>query len=506
MSTSLFLLLSVVAVAAALGSAALSRGRRGGRLSAALVALSLPALLWWFGDAIAAGGAFAADSLAVQLAALVSLVFVPIIAVQYIRETLAAAPAGATGRTAAPAAADVVVPAEGLRSNAPTAPAAGAGPSAESRLQLAQAHFRDFAENSRTGMWIQDVQSGGLVYVSPAFERIWGLDAAGLYARPGLRLDAVHPEDRPRVAAALAQVVAGRELAEEYRVRRPDGSVLWVWDRAVPVRDVDGRVQRVVGLAEDITQRKGVEEVNLFRANFVANMSHEVRTPLNIMIGYLEFLLDGTFGELGQQQREITERVRKNAEELLDLMSASLDLSRLDNRTIPLALEAIDVAELVHEVAVDISKLLQNGAVTMGVDVADDLPLLQSDRQKLRMILKNLLSNAVKFTAEGEIVVGARADGDGIEFAVRDTGSGIGADSLPRIFEPFRQGHGARGEQSGVGLGLYIVRRLVDILEGRIAVDSTVGQGTTFRVWLPLALSPERDAGVDDASGERLAL
>jgi len=504
MSTSLFVILCSFVVATAALSAALSVPRRGSWVAAALVAALGVAALWLLGDEIATAGEFGSNSVAVQLAALVTLIFVPLIAVQYMRETLARRPSPPPTPHLVHKREDIIIPAERLHPSPATAVAAevpplSGQPTAESRLRAAQAHFRDFAEHSRVGMWVQDAKSGELVYLSPGFEAIWGCAAETLYAAPHKRVEAIHCEDRARVGEALMRAIAGHDFAEEYRVERPDGSIRWVWDLAVPVRDAHGNVLRLTGMAEDITQRKGIEEVNLFRANFVANMSHEVRTPLNIMIGYLEFLLDGTFGELTQQQREITERVRKNAEELLALMSASLDLSRLDNRTIPLAIEAVVVAELLGEVVGDLSKVSANQDVAMRVQIADDLALLHSDRQKIKMILKNLISNAVKFTAQGEIVVGARPVAVGVELSVRDTGAGIPHETLPRVFDPFRQGEHPGSAKAGVGLGLYIVRRLVDILEGRISVESTLGQGTTFRVWLPLSLANERDGNEESA-------
>lgn len=508
MSTSLFIILTGVAIASVAISVAISAVRRGRWLAAAIVATLTITGLRLGAGAIAATASFSSDSLAVELAAIVTLIFVPLIAVQYVREALTARPEPAPRTFRDYNGEAEVVPAEGSR---PRVAESGDhdGRSVrertpEARLREAQSHFRDFADSSRTGMWVQNARDNELIYVSPAFERTWGVDAETLYRSPEARIAAVHPEDRVRVRSALAQAVNGREVNEEYRVQRPDGTVRWIWDRAVPVRDASGTILRVAGMAEDITQRKGVEEVNLFRANFVANMSHEVRTPLNIMIGYLEFLLDGTFGELSQQQREITERVRKNAEELLDLMSASLDLSRLDDRTIPLAIDAIDVGDLAREVVGDIGKLLGDGEVAMRSEIDVDLPSVCSDRQKIKMILKNLLSNAVKFTAAGEILVTARSLADGVELSVRDTGTGIPADALPRVFEPFRQGANGSGDKSGVGLGLFIVRRLVDILEGQITVESAVGQGTTVRVWLPRSLSPEREEGSDDNGNAEL--
>ncbi len=486
MAEDLLLVLLAAAVLVVLGGASVAAWRSGRRVVAS-IGLAAPCLvvgIVGLPASDAGGGAWLSWA-----AALVSLVTLPPLAYLYCRDSWA------VGAASPP------------RNGAPTAHARHGVRSADDRLHLAQEHFKEIAETSRAGLWVQDASNFELIYVSPAFEAIWGRSAAELYDDARLRLEAVHGEDRARIGGALQRAAGGREFLEEYRVERPDGSTCWVWDRGVPIRDGDGRILHIAGFAEDITARKGVEEVNLFRANFVANMSHEVRTPLNIMIGYLEFLLDGTFGELSQQQREITERVRTNAEELLALMSASLDLSRLDNRTIPLEIEPIEFAPLLVDVANDSARLVDHGDVRVRAAVVSELPIIFSDRQKLKMVLKNLLSNAVKFTERGEVVVGARALGDGLELFVSDTGSGIAPDLLPRVFEPFRQGANASngGGKGGVGLGLYIVRRLVDILEGRISLESTLGRGTTFRVWLPVRLTTEREFPAGDPEAQALA-
>lgn len=496
MSHAILLILCATVIVVAAFSAALTARRRGSRIAGALVSLLLVGAFWRFGEAIGRSDAFDSGSLAVDLAAIVSLILVPLIAVQVVREALSHSSLLRWDPAQRRRDDDVVVPPEGL-----AAASRNLGDDVAARLSRAQAHFSDFASQSRAGLWIHDVVAGELVWVSPAFESIWGRSAEALYADSARRIAAVHDEDRSRVAKGLTRACEGADYAEEYRVQRPDGSVVWVWDHAVAVRGADGRVSTLAGFAEDITRRKGVEEVNLFRANFVANMSHEVRTPLNIMIGYLEFLLDGTFGDLSPQQRDVAARIRSNAEDLLELMSASLDLSRLDNQGIPVTIEAIDVGGLVAEVVEDAQALVNGGDVVVRAEIAVGLPTLVSDRQKLKMVLKNLLSNAAKFTSTGEIVVGARPDAEGgVDLFVRDTGAGIAPEFLPRVFEPFRQGGGAETKATGVGLGLYIVRRLVDILEGRISVESALGKGSSFHVWLPQSMSPERDGADGDAS------
>lgn len=480
----LFLL---VAMAVAVAGSSLSSvrmmedGRHGGAL--ALVAAAILGLALALAQFIAEGTALLdGGALLLQLSAAISLMFLP--AVAWIEWRAAAATASQRPYP------NDRRPVEMPRSALPPRPLSI---DATGRLALARERFEDFALHSSAGLWIQDVASGSLVWVNPTFERIWGRSAAELYAEPQSRLDAVMEEDLPRVTQALARASEGNEFAEEYRLTRPDGHVVWVWDRAIPVRDTRGTVVSLAGFAEDITRRKGIEEVNLFRANFVANMSHEVRTPLNIMIGYLEFLLDGTFGDLTPQQAEITARIRGNAEELLDLMSASLDLSRLDNHAIPLAIESVDPKPMIIDLMADARTLVEDRTIELQWEVPPGTPHLLTDPQKLKMILKNLVSNAAKFTSVGRIEVRACAAGGGVEFAVLDTGPGIASQLLPRVFEPFRQGQAAEGQSGGVGLGLYIVRRLVDILEGRITVESTVGRGTVFRVWLPLVLDAELD-------------
>jgi len=487
MSMIFLLLLGSAIASAAILLVAFDIPRKVKWIAVGVAVLSLTVLFWILGDATTI------PAIAVRLVAVVSMMFVPLIALQLLRERRKAQLDATSTRTCGIG--EVAAIGDGFQNAwSPRSDRTAAG-----RFAAARDRFEEFARQSRAGLWIQDVASHELIWVSPAFESIWGCRAEDLYEDPQRRIAAVHEEDRARVIAGLARA-GGGEFAEEYRVQRPDGSVVWVWDHAVPVRDSEGKVVSLAGFAEDITRRKGVEEVNLFRANFVANMSHEVRTPLNIMIGYLEFLLDGTFGDLTPQQREVTERVRSNAEELLELMSASLDLSRLDNQTIPLVIDSIDLADLFGEVVGDVRAIMEGSAVEIGATVDAEIPLLQSDRQKLKMILKNLLSNAVKFTKEGRIEVAAAAVASGIELTVSDTGSGIRPELLPRVFEPFRQGVDPEARASGVGLGLYIVRRLVDILEGRISVESTIGQGATFRVWLPIKLSAEREfANGDDA-------
>ncbi len=229
-----------------------------------------------------------------------------------------------------------------------------------------------------------------------------------------------------------------------------------------------------------------LERANRLKSDFVATMSHELRTPLNIIMGYNDLLLEEAFGPLGADQVETLRRTQKSAGELLALINSTLDIGRLDTGKLPVDVQEIDLGELHREIAAETTSLREKPAVTVVWDVPPELPRLHTDRAKLKVVVKNLLANAVKFSDEGQVTVRARACDGGVEIAVTDTGIGIAPDVLPIIFDPFRQGDsGAARHYGGVGLGLYIARRYLDLLGGTISVESAVGRGSTFLVRLP---------------------
>ncbi len=230
-----------------------------------------------------------------------------------------------------------------------------------------------------------------------------------------------------------------------------------------------------------------LRRANRLKEDFVSSMSHEIRTPLNIIMGYNELLREGTFGALTAEQIHALQRIDKSAEELLDLVNATLGFSRLQSQRSPVSVREVRVAELLAELEVDAHHLNRKSSVRLEWQPTPALPSLHTDPVKLKMVLKNLLTNARKFTEEGVITVAALPQGSGIEFHVSDTGIGIAPEALPFIFEPFRQVDSSLTRRhGGVGLGLYIVRQLLNLLGGTVSVESMLGKGSTFRVWLPL--------------------
>jgi signal transduction histidine kinase len=172
-----------------------------------------------------------------------------------------------------------------------------------------------------------------------------------------------------------------------------------------------------------------------------------------------------------------------------------LDLSRLEAGRLPLELADCDLPHLIGELAAETRHLQEKPGVSLIWNVAPQLPLLHTDAIKLKVVVKNLVSNAVKFTESGSVVVDVRARDAGVDISVTDTGIGIAADALPIIFEPFRQADSSPTRHyGGVGLGLYIARRLLDMLGGSITVESEVGRGSVFRAWVPPTADGQQNA------------
>ena len=230
-----------------------------------------------------------------------------------------------------------------------------------------------------------------------------------------------------------------------------------------------------------------LERANHLKYDFVATMSHELRTPLNVIMGYGDLLLEGEFGALSAEQREILRRIDTSAGQLLELINATLDFSRLEGGKLVLQRTAVSVADVLGAVDSETSELQEKPDVVVTWHVTRRLPRVYTDALKLKVVLKNLVANAFKFTDRGSVTVRATRRAAGVEIAVSDTGIGISPDMQAIIFEPFRQAERSMTRRyGGVGLGLYIARSLVDLLDGTITVESAVGRGSTFRVWLPV--------------------
>ncbi len=228
---------------------------------------------------------------------------------------------------------------------------------------------------------------------------------------------------------------------------------------------------------------------NRLKSDFVATMSHELRTPLNVILGYAEILTDAAGDAPPRDVAHYATRIQYSATELLELVNATLDLGRMESGRDVLHIEAVALAAVLGEVAAEVEPLAQASGLRVAWQNALGPITVPTDRVKLKTILKNLVGNAIKYTAEGSVTVSVGRDGESLCLAVADTGVGIEPADLPAIFEMFRRvDSSATRTAGGVGLGLYIVRQLVERLGGTIEVASEPGVGSTFTVRLPMYL------------------
>ena len=231
-----------------------------------------------------------------------------------------------------------------------------------------------------------------------------------------------------------------------------------------------------------------LREASRLKSEFVATMSHELRTPLNAILGYSSLLLDVDFGPLGEEPSGILRRIERSGHQLLTLIQDTLDLSRLETGRDLVEASPVVLDELLGEVEAETRAMREGRPLEWHCRVRPPGLCLMTDPGKLKIILRNLVANAIKFTPSGRVAVDAERRAGRVVVRVADTGIGIAPEILPVIFDPFRQGDGSLTRRfGGVGLGLYLVKRLVAALGGEVTVQSELGRGTRFRVSIPEA-------------------
>ena len=302
--------------------------------------------------------------------------------------------------------------------------------------------------------------------------------------------------------------IAGQVERETY-FGRPDA---WVSTTKMPLLDGDGRVIGTFGISRDVTaqvgaedtlarqaselsaQNEGLRELDRLKDEFIATVSHELRTPLTSIIGYIELLRDESMD--GPNTGQFTEVIGRNAEQLLRLVADLLFLSRMRTGKLAIDLHATDLAGLAAKAVAEMRPQARRKNVELVLS-ATAVPPFAADPVRITQLLGNLISNAVKFTgAGGRVEVSIGAQEDGAVLAVADTGAGIPAADREKIFERFyRSATAARLVVPGTGLGLPIVKAIVEAHGGSITVDSAEGQGSTFTVHLPLRPVPGEPGG-----------
>ncbi len=350
-------------------------------------------------------------------------------------------------------------------------------------------------EHAATGVVITGTD-GTIQYVNPAFTRMTGYSAAEAVGQnPRLLKSGKH---RPKFYTALWETITkGKVWRGEMINRRKDGTFYWEFQTIAPVIDSQGQITHFVAVKEDVTRRKEMEaalrqardearQASEFKSRLLANISHDMRTPLGAIIGYAEMLADGALGPVTEKQQNVLRTILNAGQTLTDFTTNLVHQAELESGKIRFKPKAFHIQELCKIISVS-EAVAESKGVQVEYSIHPDLPdPLVGDVYWLRQILGNLLSNAVKFTDEGRISVSFfPADGNRWAIQVQDTGKGISPEAQSKIFEPFVQEDGAFAH-GGSGLGLAIVHQLVQMMGGEIVLESQPGQGSTFTVYLPV--------------------
>lgn len=285
----------------------------------------------------------------------------------------------------------------------------------------------------------------------------------------------------------------------EFQMRRKDGSIFLSEHTITEILDDSGRRTSYVCAIRDINEKKKIEEIRLenerlisinkAKSEFINIMGHELRTPMTSIIGYSSLLKEQKYGELNTKQEFYVDNVLINSQHLIELINDILDLGKIEAGKMELAIEDISLPEIINETVVLLKEKSSRKNITLDKDFDPMLDIITADKQKLKLILFNLFSNAIKFSEDdgGTITISTKKEGDMAKISVSDTGIGIKEEDIDRIFHKFEQlDQGLSRKYEGSGLGLHITKHLVELHGGKIIVESTYGEGSTFTFYLPV--------------------
>jgi PAS domain S-box-containing protein len=360
-------------------------------------------------------------------------------------------------------------------------------------LLNSEERFRQLTDNIEDVFWMFSLDGKELLYVSNAYDSMWGRPAALLQRTPSDWLDAIHVDDRAAVQARWQAAQSGEPFDEEYRLKLPVGSVRWVRDRAFPVRDASDVPYRIARITSDITQRRDMEDrlhaADDNKNDFLATLAHELRNPLSPIRNAVALMNEVAPSDvaLHQKARQIIVRQVAHLSRLVDDL---LDVARISQGKLTLQLQKTELHAVVETALETAQPMLQSRQHKLVVDMPSEPLWINGDSVRLAQAIGNLLHNAAKFTNRGGEVrlQVVRRPADHVAIIVHDNGIGITSYNLPRIFNMFAQGATAHDRiHDGLGIGLSLVATLAHMHGGTVHARSPgIDQGSSFELELPL--------------------
>jgi PAS domain S-box-containing protein len=385
----------------------------------------------------------------------------------------------------------------------------------EADLATSQQKYYSLIQSINGIVWEYDIDTDRFSFVSDRAISLLGYPLEDWLLKTNFWQNHIYSEDLERTLSAYNDAIEYRYDCEfEYRMVAADGRVIWVYDISTLICDADGKAIATNGLIIDISDRKEIE-IDLHQANerleltnaelhratrlkdeFLATMSHELRTPLNAILGMSEALLEEVFGDLNPRQMKSIATIERSGEHLLSLINDILDVSKISAGKLELNITEVSPIELCKSSLMFIKQKAIQQQLTIDTQIPNNLDKIFVDERRMRQVLINLLNNAVKFTPKGGIVtlsiwvespsICHPTAGYCLCFSIRDTGIGIASDDISKLFQPFIQVDSKLNRKyEGTGLGLVLVKQLVELHGGFVTINSEVGIGSCFTVTIP---------------------